>query len=55
MSIMKDRENALKSGMILGDKNTCLSCHKKDNPEHSGVFNYQEAWKQIAHPVPKSK
>jgi hypothetical protein len=55
ISIMKNRELALKSGMILGDKNTCLSCHKKDNPEHSGVFNYEEAWESIKHPIPKGK
>jgi uncharacterized protein YpmB len=52
ISIMKNRELALKNGMILGNKNSCLTCHRKDNPEHNPVFNYEKSWEQIKHPIP---
>lgn len=53
--IMKDHDAAVANGMLVPDEKTCLNCHKKDNPEHKGEFNYKEAWDKIKHPVPEEK
>jgi hypothetical protein len=46
--IMKDRELALKNGMINITEKTCTGCH--DGSEHAGgKFNYKEALKKISH------
>ena len=31
---------------------TCTQCHKADNPEHTGEFDFETAVKEIAHPIP---
>lgn len=54
-SIMKDREKSIANGLLFPDEKTCLNCHKKENPEHKGTFNYKEAWDKIKHPVPNKK
>ena len=50
--IMKDRDTAIANGLLVPDEKTCLNCHKKDNPEHKGTFDYKKAWDKIKHPVP---
>ncbi len=42
-------------GLIIPDENVCLGCHGKGkgNPFEKD-FNFEEAKKKIAHPVPKS-
>jgi hypothetical protein len=50
--IMEDREQAIANGMLVPDEKSCLTCHKKDNPEHKGTFDYKTAWEKIKHPVP---
>jgi len=50
--IMKDHDAAVANGMLVPDEKTCLTCHKKDNPEHKGTFDYKKAWDKIKHPVP---
>jgi len=37
-----------------GDKDACLKCHNEESPTYK-PFNYDEKWKQIAHPVPTKK
>jgi hypothetical protein len=51
-TIMKDRNLAIKNGLVIPDKTTCEKCHNKDNPFYK-PFNYDEAVKKIAHPTPK--
>ena len=50
--IMEDREQAIANGMLVPDEKSCLTCHKKDNPEHKGTFDYKTSWEKIKHPVP---
>ncbi len=51
MSVMKDSAKAKEAGLIMPDKNTCLSCHSKDGrPEgHSPAkdFNFDERVKTV--------
>ena len=34
-----------------GDGKTCLKCHNKESPTYK-EFNFEERWKEIAHPRP---
>jgi hypothetical protein len=52
---MKDHDQSVANGLLTPDEKTCLTCHKKDNPEHKGTFNYKEARDKIKHPVPEVK
>jgi len=52
MNIMKSRELSAKNGLILPNKEVCEKCHNKENPFYK-PFNFDEAKKKIAHPVPK--
>ncbi len=54
LSIMKDRAEAVKNGLILyPDKGAiqaqCLKCHQN---AHGKTFDYEAAWAKIKHPVP---
>ena len=52
ISLMKNREEALKNGLIDIKEETCTPCH--DGSDHAGgKFNYQEALKQIDHTYTK--
>lgn len=51
ITIMRDREKALTSGMIVADEKTCLKCHNEKSPTFEG-FNFEEMWKKILHPDP---
>jgi nitrate reductase cytochrome c-type subunit len=51
--IMQDNATAVANGLLIPDEKTCLNCHKKDNPEHKGTFDYKTSWEKIKHPVPK--
>ena len=46
--VMKDRSRAIKSGLLTVDKSTCLACHEQ---AHGKPFDYDTAWKMIAHPA----
>ena len=55
LSIMKDKEEAVKRGLILYGppdkiKAHCLACH--DNP-HGKPFDFAAAWETMKHPLPK--
>ena len=54
MNFMKDRELALKNGLVLPTKEVCEKCHNKENPFYK-PFNFDEAVKKIAHPTPKAE
>ena len=51
---MKNKEQAMKNGLILPDKNTCIACHNKENPFYK-EFNFETYSKKIAHPNPAAK
>ena len=48
LPIMKDREKALASGMVIPNESVCISCH---TAEQSPDFNYEEALKAGSHYV----
>jgi hypothetical protein len=56
MKIMKDKELAVKNGLILHeDKEAfCKSCHNTESPTFKG-FEFAAMWDKIKHPVPKEK
>jgi len=53
-TIMKDQAKALAKGMIVPDKKTCEGCHNEESPTFKS-FNYEEAVKKIAHPIPAAE
>jgi len=57
MSIMKDREESVKNGLIVYDsieaiKAQCLTCHEDS---HEKPFDFNGFWEKIKHPVPEKK
>lgn len=58
--IMKDRDAAMKRGLMMPTKEDCMRCHRPKG-SHDMVlkgrkpFNLDEAWQTIAHPIPKDK
>jgi len=53
-TIMSSREKSLANGLIIPDKKTCEGCHNEESPTFKG-FNFDEAVKKIAHPVPAAE
>jgi len=53
-NIMKDKALALKNGLIVPTKETCLKCHNKENPFYK-EFNYEASLAKIQHPNPALK
>ena len=41
-------------GYVKPGKETCVTCHNEKSPTYK-PFNFDERWKQIAHPVPEAK
>jgi hypothetical protein len=52
MNIMKDKELALKNGLIEPTEKVCLTCHNEESPTYK-PFKYAEAVKAIDHSYPK--
>jgi hypothetical protein len=58
MSIMKDRDAAIKNGMNdinLEDgsaEKLCVTCHNEESPTFDG-FKFDEMWGKIAHTIPE--
>ena len=50
-AIMKNITQAKANGLIVPDKNLCLTCHNKENPFFK-EFNYEASLAKIAHPNP---
>lgn len=55
MKIMKNREEAVKNGLIIYEnyKDLCVKCHNPESPTYKEI-NFEEAWEKIKHPVPKN-
>jgi hypothetical protein len=53
-AIMKNQEQALKTGLVLPTKELCVTCHNKENPFHK-EFNFDTFKTKIAHPNPAKK
>ena len=51
MKIMKDKELALKNGLIEPTEELCVSCHNKESPTYK-PFKFAEAVKVIDHSYP---
>lgn len=51
-SIMKDKEQAKKNGLIMPDEAVCVKCHNKESPFYK-EFDFKKFAAKIAHPVPK--
>jgi hypothetical protein len=54
MKIMKNKDEAIKNGLILPTEKVCKTCHNPENPFHK-EFNYEVNKTKIAHPIPKKK
>jgi cytochrome c peroxidase len=50
-TIMKNKELALKTGLILPDQKVCVTCHNPENPFHK-EFKFDVFVAKIAHPDP---
>ena len=53
-TIMKDRAKSIENGLIIPDEKVCKGCHNEESPTYKD-FNYAEAVKKIAHPVPAAE
>lgn len=54
MKVMKDHDASVSAGLTVISDKLCLKCHGETAPGHKEVkFNFTEAKKSIAHPVPK--
>lgn len=55
MKVMKalaaGTQDAKAVAFVKAGKETCLQCHNKKSPTYK-PFNFEERWKEIAHPVP---
>lgn len=56
MKVMKDKELAVKNGLIVHEKldDFCINCHNVESPTFVDM-NIEEAWQKIKHDVPESK
>jgi hypothetical protein len=54
MKVMKNKELAMKNGLIIHDKidNFCINCHNAESPTFVDM-NIEEAWQKIKHDIPK--
>ncbi len=56
-SVMRDRKAAMAAGLRMPTKDDCLVCHLEKGSHIAVLKNptvdIEEAWKQIAHPLPK--
>ena len=52
MKVMKDREAAVKAGLVVPDEKTCTGCHNEKSPTFKG-FDYKTYFEKIAHPTPE--
>lgn len=56
MKIMKDKDLAVKNGLIIHDniEEFCASCHNSDSPTFV-KFDFKEYWDKIKHNIPEQK
>lgn len=53
-TVMASREKSVAKGLIIPDQKLCEGCHNAESPTFKS-FNYEEAVKEIAHPVPAAE
>ena len=53
-AIMKNRNLAVRQGLILQTEESCVRCHNPENPFHKG-FDFATAFEKAAHPDPTRK
>ena len=64
LRVMKNRELAVKKGMVMGDEKLCRRCHNEQAPSwdpqrfttkdgKKAGFDYEAAWDRIKHPAPR--
>jgi len=53
MTTMKDKQKAIEAGLVIPTKEACVKCHNSESPFYK-EFNFDEFYKEIAHPLPKS-
>jgi len=53
MTVMKDKQKAIEAGLVIPTKEVCVKCHNSESPYYK-EFNFDEYYKKIAHPLPKS-
>jgi hypothetical protein len=52
MTIMKNKADAIKNGLVVPTEKTCTACHNSESPTFKG-FNFAEYSAKIAHMMPK--
>ena len=54
MKVMKDKELAMKNGLVVHEKieDLCVTCHNVESPTFVDI-NVEEAWQKIKHDIPK--
>lgn len=57
MKIMKDRDAAVKAGLVVFADNaaieaSCKTCHNEESPTYNG-FNFAEMYEKIKHDIPE--
>ena len=54
MKIMKDKDLAVKNGLILHDniQEFCVTCHNSESPTFV-KFDFEESWNKIKHNIPR--
>jgi len=53
IGVMKDKTKAIEAGLIMPTKELCVKCHNPESPNYK-EFNFDEFYKKVAHPAPKS-
>jgi hypothetical protein len=51
MSVMKDRQKAIESGLVIPTEGVCIKCHNTDSPNFPG-FSFDEYYLRIKHLKP---
>lgn len=56
LKIMKNREEAVKNGLIIHDEKEkfCTGCHNSESPTFVG-FDYDKFWGKIRHDIPSAQ
>lgn len=51
IKIMRNREEAIKNGLVIGDKKTCLKCHVPEGNDFYVEFDFEKFMDKIKHPT----
>ena len=50
-SVMQSHEKSVARGLIMPTEAVCIECHNEESPHFKG-FNFEEALKEVDHPIP---